>query len=301
MSGGWRTVAGGLGGIASKFGGEYSVSRLQEEEEPKLASPDMDFTLPINGNLASFDSYGTEMASMDKPIPSENRGYALLKKMGWSGYSGLGKTGQGIVDPIRINTEQDHLGLGKQSEFDETADAATEERRKLESELQAKEDAQSKQLRMDKVEKEERIAEEIAVVTKAFFCEVCNKQYHKVAEFESHLSSYDHHHRKRFKEMQASEKARRGGNEVEKARKKEERQQAKLIAAANKTIAAANASNLAVQSSQCKANQDKCATVIEDTFMSSQLATKPVAFSMGYKPTNKPFSMGFSSAKKAKR
>jgi len=35
---------------------------------------------------------------------------------------------------------------------------------------------------------------------------VCDKRYTKVKEFENHLSSYDHHHRKRFKEMKEAEK-----------------------------------------------------------------------------------------------
>ena len=37
--------------------------------------------------------------------------------------------------------------------------------------------------------------------------QVCDKRYIKVKEFENHLSSYDHHHRKRFKEMKETEKA----------------------------------------------------------------------------------------------
>ena len=39
--------------------------------------------------------------------------------------------------------------------------------------------------------------------TSVFFCDCCNKQYVKITEWENHLSSYDHHHKKRFKEMQA--------------------------------------------------------------------------------------------------
>ena len=40
--------------------------------------------------------------------------------------------------------------------------------------------------------------------------QVCDKRYVKVKEFENHLSSYDHHHRKRFKEMKETEKVRHG-------------------------------------------------------------------------------------------
>ncbi|KAI5360685.1 Putative Zinc finger C2H2-type [Septoria linicola] len=36
---------------------------------------------------------------------------------------------------------------------------------------------------------------------KAFFCELCQKGYARMPEFEAHENSYDHQHRKRLKEM----------------------------------------------------------------------------------------------------
>ncbi|KAI9781254.1 MAG: hypothetical protein M1816_002437 [Peltula sp. TS41687] len=51
---------------------------------------------------------------------------------------------------------------------------------------------------------------------KSFFCELCQKGYSRMNEFEAHESSYDHQHKKRLKEMKqmqrdplASSKARR--------------------------------------------------------------------------------------------
>lgn len=38
-----------------------------------------------------------------------------------------------------------------------------------------------------------------------FLCELCNKQYTKLREWDNHLSSYDHHHRKRLKELKERE------------------------------------------------------------------------------------------------
>ncbi|OLL22136.1 Zinc finger protein 804A [Neolecta irregularis DAH-3] len=35
----------------------------------------------------------------------------------------------------------------------------------------------------------------------AFYCELCDKKYARAGQFEGHLSSYDHQHKKRFKEM----------------------------------------------------------------------------------------------------
>uniref|UniRef100_A0A2P2KF57 C2H2-type domain-containing protein n=1 Tax=Rhizophora mucronata TaxID=61149 RepID=A0A2P2KF57_RHIMU len=50
-------------------------------------------------------------------------------------------------------------------------------------------------------EREQKIQTEVKEIRKVFFCDLCNKQYKLAVEFESHLSSYDHNHRKRFKEM----------------------------------------------------------------------------------------------------
>ncbi|KAK9735686.1 hypothetical protein RND81_04G220000 [Saponaria officinalis] len=50
-------------------------------------------------------------------------------------------------------------------------------------------------------EREQKIQIEVKEIHKVFFCDLCNKQYKLAMEFEAHLSSYDHNHRKRFKEM----------------------------------------------------------------------------------------------------
>nr|DAD38473.1 TPA_asm: hypothetical protein HUJ06_009114 [Nelumbo nucifera] len=50
-------------------------------------------------------------------------------------------------------------------------------------------------------EREQKIQTEVKEIRKVFYCDLCNKQYKLAMEFEVHLSSYDHNHRKRFKEM----------------------------------------------------------------------------------------------------
>jgi len=45
-------------------------------------------------------------------------------------------------------------------------------------------------------EREQKIQTEVKEIRKVFFCELCNKQYKLAMEFEAHLSSYDHNHRK---------------------------------------------------------------------------------------------------------
>lgn len=45
-------------------------------------------------------------------------------------------------------------------------------------------------------EREQKIQTEVKEIRKVFYCELCNKQYKLAVEFEGHLSSYDHNHRK---------------------------------------------------------------------------------------------------------
>lgn len=40
--------------------------------------------------------------------------------------------------------------------------------------------------------------EELESINKVFYCQLCNKQYQLAAEYEVHLSSYDHNHKQRF-------------------------------------------------------------------------------------------------------
>ena len=68
-------------------------------------------------------------ASLEQPLPEWNRGYQLLKLMGWKNQTGLGKGSQGIVDPVRIAEQHGMLGLGKASEYEERATEATETRK----------------------------------------------------------------------------------------------------------------------------------------------------------------------------
>lgn len=45
-------------------------------------------------------------------------------------------------------------------------------------------------------EREQKIQTEVKEIRKVFYCDLCNKQYKLAVEFEGHLSSYDHNHRK---------------------------------------------------------------------------------------------------------
>eukprot|EP00965_Chrysotila_dentata_P130750 4322927-Pleurochrysis_carterae.AAC.1 len=64
----------------------------------------------FGGGAQAFDDTGVVMASMDAPVPQWNRGYQLLRLMGWKENTGLGKDGGGIVDPVRIREQARRRG-----------------------------------------------------------------------------------------------------------------------------------------------------------------------------------------------
>eukprot|EP00954_Amorphochlora_amoebiformis_P029028 1392562-Amorphochlora_amoeboformis.AAC.3 len=133
---------------------------------------------------------------------SSNKGYKLLQKMGWSkveelvemtDWQGFSLT-WGIVEPVQLKI-QDHgmsLGIGKATEYDEQAEAATANRRLLLTEK--KETAED-------VLKEEKKREIVKEIQKVFYCKDCDKQYTNVQQYEEHCNSYDHHHTVRLREM----------------------------------------------------------------------------------------------------
>ncbi|XP_049457060.1 G patch domain-containing protein 11 [Epinephelus fuscoguttatus] len=51
-------------------------------------------------------------AALQNTISNENKGFALLKKMGYTAGQGLGKEGTGRVDPIPLNIKTDRGGIG---------------------------------------------------------------------------------------------------------------------------------------------------------------------------------------------
>ncbi|KAI9081065.1 hypothetical protein K1719_037045 [Acacia pycnantha] len=158
-----------------------------------------DFRLPINHRpTENVDLDNVEQASLDAQITSSNIGFKLLQKMGWKG-KGLGKNEQGIIEPIKSGIRDPRLGVGKQEEDDFFTAEENIQRKKLDVELEETEENMRK--REVLAEREQKIQTEVNEIRKVFFCELCNKQYKLAMEFEAHLSSYDHNHRKRFKEM----------------------------------------------------------------------------------------------------
>ncbi|GER36458.1 D111/G-patch domain-containing protein [Striga asiatica] len=183
-----------------------------------------DFRLPIDHRVTeNVDLDYVEQASLDTQLTSSNVGFRLLQKMGWKG-KGLGKEEQGIIEPIKSGIRDARLGLGKQEEDDYFTAEENIQRRKLDIEVEETEELAKK--REVIAEREQRIQSDVKEIRKVFFCELCNKQYKLAMEFEAHLSSYDHNHRKRFKQMRDTH----GSSSRDDRQKREQQRQEKEMA-----------------------------------------------------------------------
>lgn len=61
---------------------------------------------------SSHASVKTEQASVNTSISSENKGFKLLSKMGWKDGDSIGKSQEGIKEPVQVKTQQGTSGLG---------------------------------------------------------------------------------------------------------------------------------------------------------------------------------------------
>ncbi|GBC06124.1 hypothetical protein RclHR1_06640002 [Rhizophagus clarus] len=205
-----------------------------ENNEDYLLEEDDAFSLPRGHVPQSYlDLTSTDMASMDEHLPESNIGYKLLMKMGWKAGQGLGSSQQGRKEPIRIDIKSDSLGVGKLEEENYYHATSTAKRKALDSEKIAEETEEERVQRQNKVQKQESIKKELETINAAFYCALCDKQYTKISEYETHLSSYDHNHRKRFKEMKESNRpTAKLDKKREKERKREEKELARMQQAA---------------------------------------------------------------------
>lgn len=61
---------------------------------------------------SSHHGMKTEQASVNTSISSENKGFKLLSKMGWSEGKSIGKSQEGIKEPVQVKMQQGTSGLG---------------------------------------------------------------------------------------------------------------------------------------------------------------------------------------------
>ncbi|PKU44310.1 zinc finger protein hypothetical protein [Limosa lapponica baueri] len=78
-------------------------------------------------------------------------------------------------------------------------------------------------LKLDYAEKEKAAAKALEDVKANFYCELCDKQYHKHQEFDNHINSYDHAHKQRLKDLKQREFARNVASKSWKDEKKQEK------------------------------------------------------------------------------
>lgn len=155
-----------------------------------------------------------------------------MKKMGWQENTPLGRSGEGLVTPIKINQHIATLGVGKQEEDDFYSTNAAQHRPLLLAEKELDDEQQKRN--EAKITKEKMIREEIKEITKEFYCQLCNKQYSKALEYETHLSSYDHNHKKRFMEMKQQDKLRNQSKQHKKEQQRAQKEMQKVMEQASR-------------------------------------------------------------------
>ena len=80
------------------------VKQLADSDESRLTKDEL-----------GMDDGNSSAASVTKAIPESNIGSKLLKMMGWSG-GGVGKSGQGIAEPVSMDSVVNREGLGLQAD-----------------------------------------------------------------------------------------------------------------------------------------------------------------------------------------
>ncbi|KAI0651646.1 hypothetical protein C8Q79DRAFT_934373 [Trametes meyenii] len=198
-----------------------------------------------------------EVVTVETKIKSTNVGFSMLAKMGWVEGSPLGLSGDGRVEPVPFYVKNDLTGLGKANQDVRMIETTVSHRRELDSEKQIKETEEQRRQRevgytsllsfhpsahasppaQEAVARRAAVKSEISSVLRPFYCEVCEKQFQNVAQYDEHTNSYAHHHKVRFRDMQAAQRATRNSKEEvdkrkEKERKREEKELRKIAKAA---------------------------------------------------------------------
>ncbi|XP_062984029.1 angiogenic factor with G patch and FHA domains 1 isoform X2 [Elgaria multicarinata webbii] len=87
---------------------EYENDKVMKNPNYKDRAGKRRETVGSEGNFHRDDA----PASVHVEISDSNRGHKMLEKMGWKKGEGLGKSGGGIKDPIKLQLHRKHAGLG---------------------------------------------------------------------------------------------------------------------------------------------------------------------------------------------
>ncbi|KAF6766261.1 hypothetical protein DFP72DRAFT_1038961 [Ephemerocybe angulata] len=148
-----------------------------------------------------------EVITVETKIKPENRGFALLAKMGWSAGQPLGLSGDGRVDPIPFQLKDDSTGIGKTTQDIRMIETTVSQRKDLDSERQRKETEDQRKAR----------------------------EFKNVSQYDEHTNSYAHHHKARLRDMNANARP-TAKEDLDKRKEKERRREEKEL----RKIAAAN-------------------------------------------------------------
>ena len=78
------------------------------------------------------------MANIEAPIPQSNIGFKILKQMGYTPGSALGKEGSGLAEPVKVDIRRSRAGIGREDPHKEKRkreEIRTEEEKKNEESL----------------------------------------------------------------------------------------------------------------------------------------------------------------------
>ncbi|TFK57424.1 G-patch-domain-containing protein, partial [Heliocybe sulcata] len=222
----------------------------EEDDDVSLMSrsPSPVDPMDVEQHIDKYDEYHSgsvrEVITVETKLRATNKGFAMLAKMGWAEGQGLGISGDGRVDPIPFAVKNDSTGLGKVNQDFRMIETTVSQRRELDSERQTKESGEQRKAREDAAAKKAAVRDEISTTLRAFYCELCDKQFKNVAQYDEHTNSYAHHHKARARDMQAAQKLMQGrgskedvDKRKEKERKREEKEMRKLAAAAGIKLA----------------------------------------------------------------
>ncbi|KZT36619.1 hypothetical protein SISSUDRAFT_1049660 [Sistotremastrum suecicum HHB10207 ss-3] len=191
-----------------------------------------------------------EVIDIHTKIKETNKGFMLLAKLGWSAGQPLGLSPDARVDPIPFAMKADSTGLGKVSQDVRMIETTVAQRRVLDSERQRMESIEQKTFREAQAAQKAMLQTQISSTLKPFYCELCDKQFNNVVQYDEHTNSYAHAHKARAKDMQASLKLKgtAAASELDKRREKEKKREEKELrkiakAAGVKLIGTSNALN----------------------------------------------------------
>ncbi|KAI9608155.1 hypothetical protein H4Q26_005611 [Puccinia striiformis f. sp. tritici PST-130] len=228
-----RTRSSSLSGSSSSgssSSGYGSILSADEEEHPKEDQPDhkpqkndnRSHSHDKNNSTNSSDHQGAKLGI-------NNKGMQLLLKMGWVEGNGLGVGQKGRKDPIPTPAQTPLLGLGKATQDAYMLSSAISKPKELESIVIARETEEAKVKREEKVKEVQNRVVEREDRLKTFHCQVCDKGYTTITQFEEHERSYAHHHARRALEAKGARKAIGGSAAVEVKLEKERKREAKEL------------------------------------------------------------------------